>query len=216
MEKRFILKKYLDKAMKSWRLMLCFCLSFLMILLGTLFLPNILFGKAIAADFNPDVFVKFDPQLLPSNLNQKQQTSQQETTDNRLYTQLSEQELEQIFNQSGILYRKRDTEEKITYYIADFGKNRALVTLSCTGKENLCDVISVYKPFDVTNKPDLRKINQWNLSKGFGTAIMDEKGNPAIKSRYSLYGGVSLKSVRFFFLLSGYVLDEFAKYIETP
>jgi Putative bacterial sensory transduction regulator len=216
MEKRFILKKYLDKAMKSWRLMLCFCLSLLMILLGTLFLPNILFGKAIAADFTPDVFVKFDPQLLPSNLNQKQQTSQQETTDNRLYTQLSEQELEQIFNQSGILYRKRDTEEKITYYVADFGKNRALVTLSCTGKENLCDVISVYKPFDVTNKPDLRKINEWNLSKGFGTAIIDEKGTPAIKSRYSLYGGVSLKSVRFFFLLSGYVLDEFAKYIETP
>lgn len=216
MEKKFILRKFFDKAMKSWRLMLCFCLSFLMILFGTLFVPNILFGKAIAADFTPDGLVKFDPQLFPSNLNQKQQTPQQETTDNRLYTQLSEQDLEQIFNQIGILYRKRDTQERITYYVADFGKHRALVTLSCTEKENICDVISVYKQFDVTSKPDLRKINEWNSSKGFGTALIDETGKPVIKSRYGLYGGVSLKAVRFFFLLSGYVLDEFAKYIETP
>lgn len=221
MEKKLMLKKVIYKAMQRWRLMLCFCVSFSLLLLGTFLEPKILFRQAIAADFQPDVLVKVDQELLSSNLNQKQQTLPQQTTDNSIHTQISEQELEQVFNQLGILYGKRGTEEKITYYVAEFGKNRALVELSCrgkdsTGKENICDIITVYKQFNVTNKPDLRKINQWNVSKGFGTALIDAEGNPAIKSRYSLYGGVSLKSVNFYLVLSGYILDEFGKYIEAP
>lgn len=214
MEKKFMLKKVLEKAMKPRGLMLCLCLSFLMII-GTFWVNNVLVIKAIAADFRPNDLVNLDKQVLHSYLNQKQQTLQKQTTENTIYTQISEQELEQQFNQLDILYNKRDTEEKTTYYVADFGKNRALVGLSCGGKDNICDLITVYKRFNVTNKPDLRKINQWNLSKGFGTAVMDEEGNPVIKCRYSLYGGVSLKSVNFFLVLSGYVLDEFGKYIEA-
>ena len=209
MEKKFMLKKVIYKAMKPWGLMLCGAI-FLMVLVGTFLEQQILFRQAIAADIK-----QFNREILPSNLNQKQQILQKQTTDNSIHTQISEQQLEQQFNQLGILYNKRDTEEKTTYYVADFGKNRALVGLSCGGKENICDLITVYKRFNVTNKPDLRKINQWNLSKGFGTAVIDEEGNPVIKCRYSLYGGVSLKSVNFFLVLSSYVLDEFAKYIEA-
>jgi Putative bacterial sensory transduction regulator len=215
MENKFMLKKVFYLAIKPRGLILCFCVSFLLLLLGTLGGNKILLKQAIATDIKPDILVNLDKQLLPKKLRQKQQTSPPETIDNSIHTQISAQELEQQFNQLGILYGKRGTEEKTTYYVADFGKNRAVVGLNCTGKDDVCDMITLYKRFNVTNKPDLRKINQWNLAKGFGTAVIDEEGNPMIKCRYTLYGGVSLKSVNFFLVLSGYVLDEFAKYIEA-
>ncbi len=89
-----------------------------------------------------------------------------------------------------------------------------MVGLTC-GENNSCDLITIYRTFNVTNKPDLRKINQWNLDKGFGTAVIDEEGIPMIKCRYTLSGGVSLNSVKFFLQLSSYALEEFGKYIEA-
>ena len=214
MEKKFMLKKLFYKAIKPRGLMLSFCLGFMLLLLGTLGGNKILLRQAIATDIKPDILVNLDKQLLPSQLRQKQRTSPPETIDNSIHTQISEQKLEQLFNQLGILYGKRGTEGKTTYYVAELGKNRSLVGLTCS-ENNICDLITIYRRFNVTNKPDLRKINQWNLDKGFGTAVIDEEGNPVIKCRYTLYGGVTLNSVKFFLQLSSYVLEEFGKYIEA-
>ncbi len=209
-----MLKRILDRAIKPRGLMLCFCLGFLLLLLGTFGVNKLLLKPAIAADIKPDLIGNLNQQLLPSQLRQKQQTSPPETIDNSIHTQISEQKLEQLFNQLGILYGKRGTEGKTTYYVAELGKNRSLVGLTC-GENNSCDLITIYRTFNVTNKPDLRKINQWNLDKGFGTAVIDEEGIPMIKCRYTLSGGVSLNSVKFFLQLSSYALEEFGKYIEA-
>lgn len=68
--------------------------------------------------------------------------------------------------------------------------NWSMFFFGCEENRN-CDIVKFSAGYDLQNGVSAAKVNEWNRSKLFGQAFVDEEGDPFIEMTVNLDGGVS-------------------------
>lgn len=64
---------------------------------------------------------------------------------------------------------------------ADSGRNFTIFFMSCDDKEQNCTTIQFYAGFSDLKNIELSKINEWNKTRRFARAYIDNEGDPVIE-----------------------------------
>lgn len=89
-------------------------------------------------------------------------------------------------------------------------------TLFLTGCDNAtkCDRLQVHAGYSMSNKPTLAQVNEWNRTKMFSRAYLDEDGDPHIEADLDLDGGVTREALKQFFKTYRVTVKAFTKHID--
>jgi len=130
----------------------------------------------------------------------------------KLYTSMSGDEIESLLKSMNFIYnRTTDRSGDPIFRIAIDRYRVALITDDCSNSR--CSIIQLYAGFDLPGTFDMDKINEWNRTKRFARAYVDEEGDPILETELSLEGGVSSKAIEKFIRIYSGALPRFAEFI---
>jgi hypothetical protein len=82
---------------------------------------------------------------------------------------------------------------------------------NCTNNEN-CEDLKFYLGF-LDNKPSLEKINEWNATKRFSRAYLDQDEDACVEMDLDLVQGVSAEYLDAQFAIWGLVVEQYSEFV---
>ena len=106
------------------------------------------------------------------------------------------------------------TEEGNVKIRFDDGSGNSTVFLTGCDSKKRCQRIQTHSGYSMSNKPTLELINEWNSTKIFSRAYLDEDRDPHLEADLDLDGGVTRNALKEFFRTYRVSVKSFRKHID--
>ncbi len=130
-----------------------------------------------------------------------------------IYSLIKADSVESALRRMGLAFERStddDGDPKLSFKLATY--NVTLFFYSCQ-EDAGCESLRLYAGFDLENPPTTETINEWNRTKRYSTAYLNDRDWACLDEDLRISGGVSLDAVEKFILNYRERLTEYARHI---